>query len=162
MSIIERIIAAWLCIVANNPSYAQGFVRVDSEGKNRGSFMPGLDTLEKTLDFLKGLVWEVDTTVAKPRPGCAYFIARLSEKLAFESIALLGELTDEELGLVRIRNGKHGLEFYFEGSKKFTPTDEIRIVLGPEEYGEVVYTWYPGRNTISIPLDQLQQIAVKL
>jgi len=139
-----------------------------------GSTLTGLDASdgEAVIDFLRArsyhnsgeLGWE-DVTHEAQRAGsafgrCRYYRAHLfGEVKGLERVALLSELSEEDLPNVRVVKGHHGgLELQLPGGAA-RPTDVLHIILGnPEdpalEPGDfsVVYTWYPGRITPAVPL----------
>ncbi|NDB93870.1 MAG: hypothetical protein EB165_04390 [Euryarchaeota archaeon] len=135
-----------------------------------GSSLVGVDCSNGWLiaEFLRSLDWHCVTYTAKEygvRFGaCEYFWASLPEEVqGLEGIALLSELSDEELKGVRVVKGHHGnLELQLEGLEA-RPTREVHIIvgnLGNFPAGEVtlesagVVTWYPGRLTRPAYLDQ--------
>ena len=141
--------------------HLDGFVRTD-----RGSYVEGLDTLGRTLAFLRDMAPSfVEVSHAEVNaecPGAAreparYFRAEMLEGFTgMESVVLIGDLVAAgRLDEVRVRDGAHGPEFYIPGEPKGLgekPTDNVWIILGPSEAGEVVWTWYPGRMTAGTAL----------
>ena len=98
--------------------HLEGMVRTD-----RGSFIKGLDTVEKTMDFLMSLD-EVELVshdeINKECPGAARGAAkyyRFSMPFGYvgiEKIVFLEDIEPNEDGIlenIRVRNGSHGLEF---------------------------------------------------
>jgi hypothetical protein len=166
MSQVFDAIANTVTIAAGSADMAKhlnGFVRV-----NRGSYVEGLNDLDSTLKFLYNLSARFEevphSEVNAECPGAArvparYFRASVpTEYSAYENIVTVRDLVGEgQLENIRIREGAHGLEFFVPqeaeceiGSKR---TDNVWIILGPSEEGEVVWTWYPGRMTAGSPLD---------
>lgn len=129
--------------------------------RTEGSTVTGVDTVEKTVDFLLSLTdWREVTDRAHllgtALGACRYFVATVPEGMeAHESIALVDELSDEELATVRVVKGRHGYELQMQGGTS-RPTREIHIILGnlrefpegsPSEENVGLVTWYPGRLT---------------
>ena len=128
--------------------------------RTEGSTVTGVDTVETTVNFLLSLDWR-DTTERAHLLGtalgaCRYFVATVPESMeAHESIALVDELTDEELATVRVVKGRHGYELQMQGGTS-RPTREVHLILGnmvafpegePSEENVGLVTWYPGRLT---------------
>jgi hypothetical protein len=143
--------------------HVQGFVRT-----NRGSYVRGLDDLDSTIQFLH-MVAEGATEVSHDEinaecPGAArgaarYFRFDIPEDCdAREGVVLLGDLIKgNRIADVRIRQELHGLEFFLPsgtgGGKDFTCKATVGwIIIGPDQHGTVVYTWYPGRMTAGADL----------
>lgn len=133
----------------------------DSILRTEGSTVTGVDTVPATVDFLLSLTeWREVTDRAQvfgtALGACRYFVATVPEGMeAFESIALVDELTDEELATVRVVKGRHGYELQMKGGES-RPTGVIHLVLGnlqsfpdgePTEENVSLITWYPGRLT---------------
>lgn len=129
--------------------------------RTEGSTVTGVNTVEKTVDFLLSLTgWREVTDRAyylgTALGACRYFVASMPSGMeAFESIALVDELTDAELANVRVVKGRHGYELQMQGGTS-RPTREIHIILGnlrefpegsPSEENVGLVTWYPGRLT---------------
>jgi hypothetical protein len=131
-----------------------------------GSTLVGVDSTsgDEVVNFLGSLSWE-DVTEHASEVGaaagdCRYFRATLPEGVSgLEGVRLLSDLTDEQLGEVRLRRGHHGnVEHYIDGLEP-QPTSVAHIILYSREAkawppkGEVteasaaVATWYPGRLT---------------
>lgn len=82
-------------------------------------------------------------------PGCSYYHAELpAGYCAWEAIAVLDELTPEQLATVRVRRGSHGPELV---SDAIRPTRTTHLCFIVDEDGKLV-TWYPGRFTASMRL----------
>jgi len=147
--------------------HLEGLVR-----KGRGSYVSGLDDLQSTLSFLKDIskyATEISHDVVNTEcPGAArkparYFRAEINEGYqAYESVCLVNDLSNTDIGNVRLRRGKHGVEFYIPEEltagmcpslTKVKPTTTVWFILGPSEAGEVIWTWYPGRMTAGSKLD---------
>jgi len=136
----------------------------------------GIENLEGSIpSFLFSLQWEENTEEVQDNGGaarnCRYFQATLPEAVvAFENVALLGEIPDELLSQVRLRRGHHGnVEHYLPGMEP-RPTNKVQIIVcagsatswpptaeANEEDCQVV-TWYPGRVT---PFIETGDITVK-
>ena len=149
-------------------THLEGLVR-----KGRGSYVSSLDDLESTLSFLKDVskyAIEVSHDAINAEcPGAArkparYFKADIGGigYNAFESICLVDDLSNADLDNVRLRRGKHGVEFYIPEEltadmcpslTKAKPTTTVWFILGPSEAGEVLWTWFPGRMTAGTKLD---------
>jgi hypothetical protein len=89
--------------------------------------------------------------------SCRYFRAEIAEGFTGqEGIALVNELSDEDLANVRIVRGHHGnFEIQLAGQSP-RPTRVMHLIIGSYESwpnGEVnadtagIVTWYPGRLT---------------
>lgn len=133
----------------------------DSILRTEGSTVTGVDTVETTANFLLSLTdWREVTdrahVLGTALGACRYFVATVPEGMeAFESIALVDELTDEELATVRVVKGRHGYELQMQGGIS-RPTREVHLILGnmvafpegePSEENVGLVTWYPGRLT---------------
>ena len=135
-----------------------------------GSSVDGLNVAdgEAVVDFLLSHEWE-DVTEEAAALGvrfgaCRYFRAQISgDYTGQEGIALLSEISDEDLKNVRVVRGHHGnLELQLPGQSP-RPTRVIHLIVGSYESfpdGEVtdasagVVTWYPGRLTAPVGLDK--------
>jgi len=91
------------------------------------------DVTEETPDDCKG-------------PGCTYFRFQLPRP-GVQAIALLEELSDEELATVRVQKGHHGNVEFVSDAIEPTSVDFGHIIVGPHEGNQVVYTWFPGKIT---------------
>lgn len=140
-------------------AYLDGLVRVDANGVNRGSYVKGLDTLDKTLDFLRGLSWQpVVPAPGTSRKGCQYYMASIPEEyLAYQGVVSLAQA--RKLGLVvKAVAGAHGDELVarcnFGGGEHLPFASHITLIVE----GGMMSTWYPGVLTAAmpkeIPLDQ--------
>jgi hypothetical protein len=134
-----------------------------------GSSVDGLNVAdgEAVADFLLSHEWE-DVTEEATEYGtrygkCRYFRATIgAEYTGQEGIALLSEISDEDLKNVRIVRGHHGnLELQLPGQAPH-PTRVMHIIVGSYESfpdGEVtdasagVITWYPGRMTAPVGIE---------
>ena len=123
----------------------------------------GREVIEK---ILLALPWE-EVTEEVARMGasfgkCRYFRAELPEGvIGQERIALLSELTPDDLARVRVVKGHHGkLEFQLPESATraakvvhmivgdaISPTNEVALSSA------IIYTWYPGRITPPVALE---------
>jgi len=135
-----------------------------------GSSVDGLDVSDgnAVADFLAAHEWE-DVTEEAAEGGtrygkCRYFRAQISgDYTGQEGIALLSEISDEDLKNVRVVRGHHGnLELQLPGQAP-RPTRVMHLIVGSYESfpdGEVtdasagVVTWYPGRLTAPVGLDK--------
>lgn len=139
-----------------------------------GSGIEGFDTSNgvDVAKWLEGLDWQDVTDEAVELGcrfgGCRYFRASIpAEYTGFDKVALLGELSDDELSNVRVVRGHHGnLELQLPGMEP-RGTDIVHIIIGNVAdfpNGEVsedtagVVTWYPGRLT---PLADIGNATVK-
>lgn len=126
-----------------------------------GSSVDGLDVSDGVAvsDFLLSHVWEEVTDEASAMGlrfgSCRYFRAEIAEGYTGrEGIALVNELSDEDLANVRIVKGHHGnFEIQLSGAAPRS-TQVMHLIIGSYESwpnGEVtsdtagVVTWYPGR-----------------
>jgi hypothetical protein len=128
-----------------------------------GSSVDGLDVSDgrAVANFLLAHGWEEVTEEASAMGvrfgACRYFRAEiLAGYTGREGIALVGELSDDDLANVRIVKGHHGnFEIQLAGATP-RPTQVMHLIIGSYESwpnGEVtsdtagVVTWYPGRLT---------------
>lgn len=128
-----------------------------------GSSVDGLDVSDgnAVAAFLLAHNWEEVTeeasTLGVRFGSCRYFRATIAEGYTGrEGIALVNELSDEDLANVRIVRGHHGnFEFQLAGATP-RPTGVMHLIIGSYESfpnGEVnddtagIITWYPGRLT---------------
>jgi hypothetical protein len=135
-----------------------------------GSSVDGLDVSDgnAVAAFLLAHNWEEVTeeagNIGARFGACRYFRANINEGYSGqEGIALLGDLSDAELGNVRIVKGHHGnLELQLAGQTS-RPTQVMHLILcngGNFPAGEVnedtsaVVTWYPGRLTGPIGMER--------
>ena len=127
--------------------YLEGIVRVSPEGEARGSYVKGLDSLEKTVEFLTDLDWkQIEVSKEVQHKQSQYFQAVSPPWCeCFENIARLGDVDDVDK--VQIRDGSHGDELVVttEGGKQ--PTEIISTIV---EDG-MMSTWYPGQFTARSP-----------
>ena len=132
--------------------------------RTEGSTVTGVDTVQGTVDFLLSLTdWREVTdrvhAMGTALGACRYFVATVPEGMeAHESIALVDELTDDELATVRVVKGRHGYELRVQGGIP-RPTSEVHLILGnleafpegePTEENVGLVTWYPGRLTQAV------------
>lgn len=122
-----------------------------------GSTLDGVDVQdgEAVQTFLAGLAWE-DVTKEIREMGaafgaCTYFRAGLTDGVSgWEGVALLSELSDEVIALVRVQRGHHGnLELVLPGLQP-RPTNLVHLIRA--EDGTVI-TWFPGRITEVVALE---------
>lgn len=148
--------------------YAEGLVRVKPDGSNRGSFVEGLDDLDKTVSFLKELDFkQVEVSPEVQYKKSLYFQATLPEGYR----AFTGVLTVEgarKKGLdVKVIEGSHGDELQTRGSS-LSETNIISVIVDDG----MMSTWYPGSFTAANPdpehklsadpADWLEELAVKI
>ena len=134
-----------------------------------GSSVDGLNVADgvAVAAFLSSHAWEDVTeeaiTLGTRFGKCLYFRAEIAEGfVGQEGIAILSELSDSDLGAVRIVKGHHGnLEIQLAGQAP-RPTKVMHLIVGSIESfpnGEVtdssagVVTWYPGRLTAPVNLE---------
>jgi hypothetical protein len=167
--------------------HMEGFVRIDENGVNRGSYIPELNTLKSTISFLcdacnHATEWTHEA-MNREFPGSAnhparYFKVNLAPMglAGTESLLTVNDLsTSGDLASIRIREGAHGFELYINQSddrlqKYRSRTNQAWIIIGPharyedkvmvEDFGVVVYTWFPGRMTAK--MTPLNHCAVKI
>jgi len=135
-----------------------------------GSSVDGIDVSDgnAVAAFLLAHNWEEVTeeasTLGVRFGSCRYFRAEISaDYTGQEGIALLSEISDEDLPNVRIVRGHHGsLELQLSGQSP-RPTRVMHLIIGSYESwpnGEVnldtagVVTWYPGRLTAPVGMDR--------
>lgn len=128
-----------------------------------GSSIDRIDVTNGTIvaNFLLSHEWTEVTDEAEAMGvrfgACRYFRATIAEGYTGrEGIALVNELSDEDLANVRIVRGHHGnFEFQLAGATP-RPTWVMHLIIGSYESfpnGEVnddtagIITWYPGRLT---------------
>ena len=131
--------------------YSKGFVRVAPDGSNRGSFVAGVDSEEKTLALLGELDWQLVDRAELP-PGAAhsdervtYYRAKVPEQMqAFTGVLPLRQLL--AMSSVEVIAGSHGPEMVAAYKQKLVATTEVWAILGPiddrEDLG--LWSWYPG------------------
>ena len=134
-----------------------------------GSTLVGVDSMngDSIVALLGTLEWTDVTDEASAcgaRMGeCSYFRARLPAGVSgLEGIMLLGELTDDQIGEVRLRRGHHGNIEHFIPGLEAVETDVVHVIVCNRNTpawpptGEVTVetamavTWYPGRLTPGI------------
>ena len=91
------------------------------------------DVTEETPDDCKG-------------DGCTYFRFVLPRP-GVQAIALLEELSEEELATVRVQKGHHGNVEFVSDVIEPTSVDFGHVVVGPHKGEQVIYTWFPGKIT---------------
>jgi len=132
-----------------------------------GSTLAGVNSSDgrEVIKILLALPWE-EVTEEVARMGasfgkCRYFRAELPEGvIGQERIALLSDLTPDDLARVRVVKGHHGkLEFQLPESAA-RETKVVHMIVGDptsptNEVGEnaIIYTWYPGRITPAVALE---------
>lgn len=86
--------------------------------------------------------------------ACRYFRMELAVLDAgLEAVALISEMSDDDLAAIRVVRGRHGVELVGPTIQP-RPTHLLHFIVGhptdpQQEPGEdaVLYTWYPGRLT---------------
>ena len=129
--------------------YLNGLVRAKTDGTHRGSFVEGLDDLDKTLNFLRGLDFQlVEVGPEIQYKQCQYYQALLPAGYhAYTGILTLGECREQGLA-VYLHHGEHGDELRLVDRVKSLPeTDVISLIIE----GEMMSTWYPGSFTARSP-----------
>ena len=133
----------------------------------QGSSIPSIDTGRGTevAEFLSTLEWEdvaSEAEAGKVRLGAArYYRATLpNNNPGLEGIALVSELTDDQLSRVEVDEGHHGnIELTLEMDAKSTSTVHIIVAdicsgwpptREPTTNTAYTVTWYPGRLTASV------------
>lgn len=123
--------------------YVAGFVR------KTGSYVEGLKSLDDLFEMIAAIdvievTDELDSTLVEP--GHQYFEGVIPwDYTAMENIVLASDLTDEELSLLRVVRGPHGMELdgslLPEGRLDPHPTDKVCFITDKDG----LVTWYPGR-----------------
>jgi len=140
----------------------------------RGSFIEGIDNIEKTIGFLKDVLPTAVTYNANEineqwpgcgMDGCTYYKAIIPEGVkAYIGITRIADISTQNLTEVKIRRSQHDItladkttaaapEFLYGASveyteKEYDSTNEMWAIVGPHgNYGDVLYTWYPGPLT---------------
>lgn len=130
--------------------YLDGLVRVKPDGSNRGSFVRGLDDLNKTVNFLK----EVNFSRVEVSPeiqfgNCQYYQASLPEGFrALTGILTLAECREKGVEVEVSSSGNHGEELVASQSQELLETHVVSAIV--DEDG-MLSTWYPGRFTAANP-----------
>ncbi len=150
-----------ISIVSNAIARTLSTKGADYLARPAGSSVDGLDVSDgaAVASFLLSHVWEDVTDEASAMGlrfgSCRYFRAEIAEGyVGREAIALLSEISDEDLANVRVLRGHHGsLELQLAGQAPRV-TGIMYLILGSYQAfpnGEVtsdtagVVTWYPGR-----------------
>jgi hypothetical protein len=129
--------------------YLQGLVRDKGQGKHRGSYIPGLDTLAKTITFLKIQDWKETNPVAK-REGCKYYQVELPENglgfgPAYVGVLTLAEARYKGWDIYKVA-GEHGDQLVTRG-KDLLATNTITLIIE----GDMMSTWHPGEPMPETP-----------
>ena len=174
MKTLSDIIRHTMALAKENEEIAKhcsGFVRVQPNGENRGSYIEGLDSMAKTWGFLLDAApmakeWDHNRMNAN-FPGSAsgktrYWrvdLADFPEVNAVESLVTVEDMfNDGTLDQLRVSKGLHGYELIYPNAPKAElqkPATTVWIIAGPhgrfedgvmiEDYGIVMYTWFSGR-----------------
>ena len=129
--------------------YMDGIVRYKGEGDTRGSYVVGLDSYGKTVEFLLGLYWErvqVDSTIQFGT--CMYFQAQVPPGYkAIQDIMLVRDVHPKQ-GL-EIRKGLHGDELVLKRTDTIESflTNKISCIIEDS----MLSTWFPGDFTARSP-----------
>ena len=133
-----------------------------------GSTLSGVDSSdsgEVVEKIILALPWEeVTDEVAKVGAAfgkCRYFRAELPEGVVGqERIALLSELSPDDVARVRVVKGNHGFLQFVLPEEAARDTKVVHMIVGhPEDpkkapgRGAIIYTWYPGRITPAVALE---------
>jgi hypothetical protein len=131
---------------------------VEGMARPQGSFVQEVgnnDELMKMFEIvdasetIKDVTDDLDADIIIP--GCRYYTAPTPEGYtSFEGIALIRELTVDELKSVRLMKGHHGVFFASEDIQP-KPVDTLAFI----EDDDGLRTWYPGRFTASVELSDL-------
>jgi len=130
--------------------YVQGFVRTPGMGSyvlEKGHAMEIVDEVGRMFESLQWYPAEMPEGTTKE--GHTYWTAYLSansQYAAFESVSLLGDMTDAELETVRVRKGPHGLELFAPGQPR--PVRQLIAIINSDG----LVTWYPGQPTAAVNL----------
>ena len=146
------------------PGHAASFV----VREGRGSYVPGVDTQEKLIEFFNGLTFEEvphsDLEEGQVNPVCTYYRFQMPEGAgAVQAITSVGDLLagveqGEALPLTVRRSGHDNtvdgeqipaLELVYNGAplELFKPVDFGMVIVGPSAPGNddaLIYTWHPG------------------
>ncbi len=125
--------------------YIDGLVRVSPDGETRGSFVNGLDTIDKTIAFLNSLSWEkVNVSDSIQFGRSEYYQAVLpDEYVAFQNVVCLKDTQQD----VIINSGKHGDELITMTADGRRPTKVVSAIVEDD----MLSTWYPGDFTALSP-----------
>ena len=119
--------------------YINGLVRIDESGKNRGSFVPGITNIYKTIEFLQGQDW-YEVIPDNAREGCRYFQSELNTSTpAYIGVTSLGECRRMKLAVVK-REGLHGPELIQHNGGRLRKTNIITFIVKDG----MMSTWHPG------------------
>jgi hypothetical protein len=127
--------------------YVEGFARKTGSYVERLEDMRDLRELFAVVDrngTLKDVTEELDSVLVEA--GHRYYTAEVPDGFhAWENIILIEDLTDEELPLIRLERGPHGIEA--DGS--LLPPNRLEphrtYTLAFIEDADGLVTWYPGR-----------------
>ena len=130
-------------------TYLNGLVRVDFKGRARGSYVEGLDTLAKTIKFLKSLNWEEFAPKVGVREGCRYYKAPLPQHMeARQNVIGMDWLIDQKLAhQVEVVDGPHGPELAWISAIESIRASTVTIIVE----GGMMSTWYPGETFAELP-----------
>jgi len=119
--------------------YVSGLVRCDKFGGHRGSYVEGVDTLHKTINFLNSLDWH-ECIPNNPRENCRYFQVFLKDHISWCGIVTVREC---DLDQIQIVNGLHGNELTIPKTDRLEQCDIITLIVE----GDMMSTWFPGPLT---------------
>jgi len=119
-------------------SFITGFKDQDNDGLHAALFLEGCDWQEVTPQAVELGVAFGD---------CRYFCAPVVSEEAYEAVALLGELDEEQLETVRVVKGYHGEMELTTSAMYPKETKVVHLITGTHEGNIVAFTWYPGRLT---------------
>jgi len=119
-------------------SYVEGFRDQDNEGLHVALFLEGCDWQEVTPQAVELGVAFGD---------CRYFRAPIINEEAYEAVALLSELDEEQLKTIRVVKGHHGEMELTTPAVSPRRTKVVHLITGTHEGSTVAFTWYPGRLT---------------
>ena len=137
----------------------------------KGTATEGQDAAGLLRELARDQMWSEVTEQAVAMGAsfgaCRYFQFVNGTADYIEAVALIEELTDEELATVRIVKGHHGFELQAPVAYRHTNVITICIGNGSDPFTNVdinqknsrVFCWYPGRITPNV---QLGKASVKL
>jgi hypothetical protein len=106
-----------------------------------------LENLEEIEVMLAAADWQPVDPGSAGKVGYKYYQAAVPPGYtAYEAVAQLSDLTEDELKETWIRKGPHGLELVLPGKPR-----EVNTMIAIVDNDGLV-TWYPGRLTPSVDL----------